>query len=162
MTKAAVNPPATAETLYESDFYAWTQMQADLLRARRFGDLDLENLIDEVASVGASEKREIRSRLTVLITHLLKWKYQPGARSSSWRGTIDEQRASLDDLLIASPSLRRYPFEVFDSCYLSGRLKAAKETGIDFTLFSTSPPLTAEQVLDEGYFPKEPDLMDQS
>lgn len=159
MMKAALKPPTSAEDdLYERDFYAWTQAQADLLRARRFAELDLENLIDEVASVGASEKREIRSRLTVLITHLLKWKFQPGARSSSWSGTIVEQRTSLDDVLAASPSLRRYPAEVFLTCYLSGRLKAADQTGIDFTLFPDVPPFTIEQTLDAGFLPPEPDL----
>ena len=71
-------------SLYESDFYTWTQEQARLLRERRFDDLDLENLIDEVASVGSSEKREIRDRLKILLTYLLKWKFQPGLRGNSW------------------------------------------------------------------------------
>jgi hypothetical protein len=70
-------------SLYESDFFTWTQEQARLLRERRFDDLDLDNLVDEVESVGSSEKREIRSRLVILIGHLLKWKFQPGGRGSS-------------------------------------------------------------------------------
>ena len=162
MTEAASTPLPAKDTLYTSDFYTWTQVQADILRARRFGDLDIENLIDEVASVGASEKREIRSRLAVLITHLLNWTYQPGARSSSWRGTIDQQRTALDDIVSASPSLRWYPSEVFEACYRTGHLEAAEQTGIDFTLFAERPPFTIEQTRDDGYVPKEPDLMDQS
>ena len=79
---------ARPNSLYESDFYTWTQEQARLLRERRFDELDLENLVDEVESVGSSEKREIRSRLVVLIGHLLKWKFQPGGRGSSWSDTI--------------------------------------------------------------------------
>ncbi|MCJ2123076.1 DUF29 domain-containing protein [Methylobacterium sp. J-077] len=161
MAKAALKPQRT-EGLYETDFFLWTQAQADLLRARRFDELDLEHLIDEVASVGASDKREIRSRLTVLLTHLLKWKYQPGLRSSGWKGAIAEQRAGLADLLAASPSLRRYPGEVFAMCYLSGRRKASEQTGIDFTLFPEQPPFTLENVLADGFLPKEPDLIDQS
>lgn len=161
MTKLAADAPPRAG-LYERDFYAWTQEQAELLRQRRWEDLDLENLIEEVRSVGGSEKREIRNRLIVIVTHLLKWKYQPGARSSAWRGSIDEQRDQLHAVLKDSPSLRRYPAAVFDDMYLSGRLKASKQTGIDFTLFPEEPPFTVEQALDDDFLPKEPDLYDQS
>src|SRR2546428_13059372 len=97
---------APPNTLYETDFFAWTQEQARLLRERRWDDLDLENLVDEVESVGGSERREIRNRLTVLLGHLLKWKYQPGHRGPSWTGTIFEQRGQLADVLRDSPSLR--------------------------------------------------------
>jgi hypothetical protein len=159
MSKPARRPPE-ADELYEVDFYLWTQAQADLLRARRFDELDLEHLIDEVASVGVSDKREIRSRLAVLLTHLLKWTYQPGLRSSSWRGTIVEQRGGLAELLNASPSLRRYPGEIFAMCYLTARLKAAEQTGIDFTLFPEHPPFSIEQALDDRFLPREPDLID--
>ena len=162
MTKVVLKPPPKADDLYEADFYLWTQAQADLLRQRRFDELDLENLIDEVASVGGSERREVRSRLIVLITHLLKWKYQPGDRSSGWMGTIDEQRDGLQQVLKESPSLGRLPAELFDRCYRSARLDAAKQTGIDFTLFPEAPPFTIEQMLDERFLPKEPDLLDQS
>ena len=160
MPNRLADPAANA--LYERDFFEWTQQQARQLREKRFADLDLENLIDEVASVGASEKREIRSRLKVLLAHLLKWKFQPGARSSGWRGTIDHQRDEVGGLIADSPSLRAYPAEVFADCYLAARLSAAKDTGIDFTLFPERPPFTLEQVLDGGFFPKQPDLLDQS
>lgn len=151
-----------SNALYERDLYEWTQQQARLLQERRFADLDLDNLVEEVRSVGGSEKREIENRLKVLIMHLLKWKYQPGRRSTGWSGTIDEQRSRLARVLAASPSLSTYPAEVFELSYLSGRLKAAKETGIDFTLFPEQPPFSIEQVLDPEFLPKEPDLYDQS
>lgn len=153
---------APRNDLYEADFYAWTQEQARLLRERRFDDLDLENLIDEVESVGTSDKRQIQSRLKVILAHLLKWKYQPGARSSAWRGTIREQRARLAGVVEDSPSLRSHPATVFELAYLSARLLASKETGIDFTLFPEKPPFTLEQALDDDFLPKEPDLYDQS
>src|SRR5436190_13283481 len=89
-------------SLYESDFFTWTQEQARLLRERRFDDLDLDNLVDEVASVGSSEKREIRNRLKVLLTHLLKWKFQPGFRGNSWSNTIWEQRENIEDIITTS------------------------------------------------------------
>ena len=161
MSKAASKPPPAADP-YEGDFYLWTQAQAELLRARRFDELDLESLIDEVASVGGSEKREIESRLTVLLGHLLKWKYQPGARTNSWSATLFEQRTRIALILRASPSLKRHPAGAFEASYLSGRLLASRDTGIDFTLFPQKPPFTVAQTLDLDYLPKEPDLLDQS
>ena len=161
MTKLAADAPPRID-LYEHDFYAWTQEQAQLLRERRWDKLDLENLAEEVRSVGGSEKREIRNRLVKLIAHLLKWKYQPGARSPNWGGTIREQRRGIRAVLRDSPSLRRYPNEVFEEQYLGARLEASAETGIDFTLFPEEPPFTVEQALDDDFLPKEPDLYDQS
>jgi hypothetical protein len=90
---------ARPNNLYETDFYAWTQEQARLLRERRFDDLDLDNLVDEVASVGSSEKREIGSRLKNLLTHLLKWKFQPCFRGNSWSRTIWERRQNITDII---------------------------------------------------------------
>ena len=73
-----------------------------------------------------------------------------------------EQRIRIERILKSSPSLKRYPAEVFSECYLSARLEAARETGIDFTLFPEESPFTIEQTLDQTYFPKEPGLLDQS
>ena len=148
---------------YEEDFFLWTQEQARLLQERQFDELDLDHLVEEVRGVGRSERSEIENRLVVLVAHLLKWRQQPGHRSSGWRGTIAEQRRRLARVLQASPSLKDYPAEVFqDFAYLSARLEAAKDTGIDFTLFPELPPFTVEQVLDDDFLPKEPDLYDQS
>ena len=157
-------PAAIRNTsLYEEDFFLWTQEQAKLLEEKRFDELDLGNLVDEVGGVGRSERSQIEHRLTVLVAHLLKWRTQPGARSTGWQGTIIEQRTRLARILKDSPSLKHYPAEVFEKfCYLSARLRASKETGIDFTLFPETPPFTVEQVLDDGFLPKEPDLYDQS
>jgi hypothetical protein len=153
---------ARRNDLYVTDFFEWTQEQARLLRERRFEDLDLENLIDEVESVGGSDKREIESRLVVLIAHLLKWKYRPGARSPCWSGTIREQRRRIGYVLRDSPSLRSHPSLVFSDQYLGARLAAAAETGIDYTLFPEQCPFTADEVLDDDFWPKQPDLYDQS
>lgn len=161
MSKLAVKPPRAAD-LYEVDFHLWTIEQARLLRERRFTELDLPNLIDEVESVGESQKQEIEIRLDSLIAHLVKWRFQPGQRSSGWEGTIREQRRRLARLLRGSPSLRRYPAEVFEDCYLSGRLLASKETGIDVALFPDAPPFTVEQALSDDFLPKEVGLLDQS
>jgi hypothetical protein len=93
---AAMN---AAETLYEHDFHAWTEEQARLLRAGLTAEADLAHIAEEIESLGASERRELESRLKVLLQHLLKWQYRPKARSTGWAGTIAEQRDQLDTLL---------------------------------------------------------------
>jgi hypothetical protein len=154
MNEVETKPPTN--DLYEIDFYAWTQEQARLLRERRWSELDLENLIDEVASVGGTEKREIRNRMIVLVSHLLKWKYQPGHRGPSWRRTIREQRRQLADIVKTSPSLAGYVKQQVVQRYLGATVDAANETGIATGLFPEECPFTAEQVLDFDFYPEDP------
>jgi uncharacterized protein DUF29 len=153
MSKVATKPPAN--DLYATDFYTWTQEQARLLRERRWDDLDLDNLVDEVESVGRSDKRQIESRLEILLAHLLKWRFQPGGRGASWVGTIFEQRRRLIGILEESPSLREFEQrEVFNS-YPAAKLLAAKETGIALGVFPDKCPFTPNQVLDLEYYPED-------
>jgi len=158
MTKIAEKPPANQ--LFETDFFLWTQEQARLLREKRWNDLDLENLAEEVRSVGGSEKKEIRSRLDVLLMHLLKWTYQPGKRTPSWQTTIRRQRIDLQGVLDDSPSLRPYIKQVFSDRYPSARLLAEDETGIAFDLFPEECPFTLEEVMDSKYLPDEPGILE--
>jgi hypothetical protein len=153
MGKTITKPPVN--DLYETDFYVWTQEQARLLREKRWDDLDLANLVEEVEGVGGSEKREIRNRLTKLLAHLLKWQYQPGYRGPSWRATIRDQRRELAEIVHDSPSLRSYVDKQVQERYLSGRLEAAHETGIAFGLFPEACPFTSEQVLDLEFWPED-------
>ncbi|PPK18774.1 DUF29 domain-containing protein, partial [Staphylococcus haemolyticus] len=80
------------QNLYETDFYAWTQKQANLLRHQQWNQLDLSNLIEEIESLGKQQRAELRNRWSVLIAHLLKWEYQLEKRSRSWLNTIRIQR----------------------------------------------------------------------
>ncbi|MDJ0680442.1 MAG: DUF29 domain-containing protein [Xenococcaceae cyanobacterium MO_167.B52] len=91
---------------YQTDFYAWTQQQAELLRNKKIEQLDWSNLAEEIEDMGRSEKRQLESRLEVLIMHLLKWQFQPNLRSRSWQLTIKEQRLRLEKLLAENPSLK--------------------------------------------------------
>ena len=91
---------------YDKDFYSWTQEQAELLKNGRFSELDIDNLIEEVESMGRSEKRELESRLTILLLHLLKWKYQEVRRGRSWQLSIDEQRIQFEETLDENPGLK--------------------------------------------------------
>jgi hypothetical protein len=143
-------------SLYENDFFTWTQEQARLLREHRFGELDLDNLIDEVESVGGSEKREIRNRLEVLFAHLLKWKFQPGLRGASWRRTIRQQREAIAEIVEASPSLRAYPLRVIGTAYTGATVVASEETGIRITVFPEECPFSVEQTLDLRFLPEDP------
>ena len=147
---------APPNTLYEVDFYAWTQEQAQLLRERRFNDLDLDNLVDEVESVGSSEKREIRSRLKVLLTHLLKWKFQPGLRGNSWRRTIHEQRENIADIVESSPSLRSYLLKAAHAAYVGATVAASEETGLAIGIFPEENPFSSEEMFDPEFLPENP------
>ena len=143
-----------ANELYQTDFYSWTQEQARLLRERRFDDLDLDNLVDEVASVGASEKREIRRRLKVLIAHLLKWRFQPGLRGNSWRRTIRQQRDTIADIVETSPSLRSYVLQAIPAAYNGATVTAAEETGLAIGIFPAECPFDADEILNPEFFPE--------
>ena len=77
---------------YHQDYYGWTQEQANLIKAGKFSDLDIENLIEEIEDMGKTERREVTSRMTIVLLHLLKWTYQPERRGKSWKRSIDIQR----------------------------------------------------------------------
>ena len=94
--------------LYERDFYAWTREQAELLRAGKISEADLENIAEEIDSMGKTEKRELISRLTILLLHLAKWRFQQGLRGRSWRLSIEGQRLDIADLIDDNPSLKPY------------------------------------------------------
>lgn len=140
-------------TTYQQDFYQWTQEQAGHLKAGRLSGLDIENLIEEIEAMGRSEKRALDSRLTVLLMHLLKWKYQPIYRGRSWELTIKGQRLKVQSLLKDNPSLKPQLSALIGSAYESARIDASKETGIDETQFPETCPWTFEQIIDSGFFP---------
>ncbi|MBE5204586.1 DUF29 domain-containing protein [Pectobacterium sp. FL60-S17] len=96
----------TIHTRYETDVVAWSNEQAELLRSGKFSEIDCENIAEEIADVGKSEQRELANRMAVLIAHLLKWKYQPERRGSSWEKTIKAQRKDVAYALKESPSLK--------------------------------------------------------
>ncbi|TGE01703.1 DUF29 domain-containing protein [Methylobacterium nonmethylotrophicum] len=144
----------------ETDYFLWTQAQAALIRAGRWAVLDREALAEEIADLGGSQKSEIRSRLTILLHHLLKWEFQPQQRKYGWRATIVEQRVNLDDLVTMSPSLRGWPAEVVGKAYRLARVRAADETGLPERSFPPDCPYTLADILDERFYPgpEEPDV----
>jgi Domain of unknown function DUF29 len=146
------------ESLYETDFYQWTQTQAAALRHKDLAALDLDHLAEEIESLGASDRRAIRSHLTVLTQHLLKLVYQPqerGTRGAGWRISIRNARRQIELILNDSPSLRGFLPEAIDWAYRHGRVDAADETGLPLTIFPETCPWPMEQVLDEDFWPEE-------
>src|SRR5437868_2639214 len=110
--------------LYEQDFLAWTEDQADALRRRSVNELDWENLLEEVESLGRQERNELRSHLIVLLVHLLKWRVQPDRRTRSWALSIAEQRREAERLLGENPSLRPISGDILADAYPIARLRA--------------------------------------
>ena len=139
---------------YETDFYAWTQHQTNLLRDEEFEELDLPNLIEELAAMARRERRELISSLIGLLGHLLKWQVQGDLRSRSWQNTIRTQRLEIALLLADSPSLRALLEEFVASAYPQARDVASKETDLLRPRFPESCPYTVEQILADNFFPE--------
>lgn len=143
--------------LYENDYLQWIENTVDRLKNRDFENIDLENLIEEIETLGRSEKRELESRLTILLMHLLKYKYQSSKRSNSWRFTIREQRLRILKSFKDSPSLKNYFQNIFSEIYSDARALAADETGLNIDTFSKNSPFNIEFVLNYDWLPEAED-----
>jgi hypothetical protein len=144
-----MNEPSTTKSLYDRDFSEWLFEQAALLRAGRFDQLDVPNLVEEIEDLGKSQRRALLNRLRVLLVHLLKLRYQPTKRTGSWLGTVREQRFRLRRLFKESPSLRRFAREDVESAYQEARLIASDQTGLPPDTFPAECPFAIDSVLDD-------------
>lgn len=140
--------------LYDEDFFAWTVEQARLLRAGEFAAIDVDNLAEEIESMGRRDRRELKSRLSVLVMHLLKWSKQPGLRSRSWSATIREQRRQIEQILDESPSLRPFINEALVEVYDGARESAIAETGLADDTFPATCPFSFDEVLARAFLPE--------
>jgi len=144
-----------AANLYDRDFAEWAARNAALLRQRRFDEADVEHVAEEIEDMGKRDRREVSNRLKVLIVQLFKWAAQPARRDgSTWSATIDERRPELDEIFEQSPSLRRYADQ--DMARIHGRAVklAARETGLEPSVFTQECPYTLDQLLDINYLPR--------
>jgi len=141
--------------LYETDFYAWTQKQAEFLRDHAWSQLDLANLIEEIESLGKQQRAELRNRLCILIGHLLKWEYQSNRRSRSWLNTIRVQRMDTLELLAENPSLKAYLQECLQKAYQKGVLLAVGETNLPMKTFPPDCCYSLEEILRDHFYPGE-------
>jgi hypothetical protein len=140
--------------LYDTDFYAWAHEQARLLREGKIAAADIAHIVEELESLGRTEKRELVSRLTVLLTHLLEWAFQPNLRSRSWRLTIETQRDDVVDHLADNPSLKARLDELLAKAYRRARREAELETGLAESAFPVSCPWTFAQIVDPDFWPE--------
>ncbi|MGL4497734.1 MAG: DUF29 domain-containing protein [Planktothrix sp.] len=139
-------------TTHEQDFYAWTQEQSQLLKTGQLHQIDWQNIAEEIEDMGRSEKRQLDSRLELLIMHLLKWQFQPNLRSRSWQLTIKEQRLRLQKLLQKNPSLEPNLTEAIEDVYPLATLSAERETGL--SLFPETCPYTLTEILSLEFLPE--------
>ncbi|BAY77543.1 hypothetical protein NIES25_40060 [Nostoc linckia NIES-25] len=143
------------ETLYEQDFYAWVEQTAALLQSHQWDTLDLEHLIEEVVDLGKSQQRALQSALRLVLSHLLKWKYQSERRSQSWQVTITRERLNIEELLQESPSLRRFlnDAEWINATYQRARREAMVETDLSEENFAIACPFSVNEILDLDFYP---------
>ena len=146
---------STLSELYEQDLYAWTLRTTELLRQRRFDELDVEHLAEELETMSRCDRHELISHLKKLLGHLLKWQFQPHYRSSSWHGSIVEQRLRVNDLLQFNPSLKPFLAEAMTMAYPDAVTLAVRETGLLQQTFPKHCPYDALQFLEDNFFPEQ-------
>lgn len=138
---------------YERDLHQWLMSSAHLMRQRSFNEVDAEQIAEELEAMGKRERRELISRLTILLAHLLKWQYQPARRTRSWQNTLAIQRSELSDLLEDSPSLRYELEQTIDRAYERAKLIAEDETGPEAAIFPQECPYALEDITDPTFLP---------
>ncbi|NEO92838.1 MAG: DUF29 domain-containing protein [Moorea sp. SIO3G5] len=138
-------------SLYQQDFYAWTQQQAQALKHKQFSELDWQHLEEEIKALGRQEYRELVSRLCVLLGHLLKWQYQPEHRSRSWFLSIREQRRAIKRHLRQNPSLKSRRSEAMIDGYEAGIDLALRETNLPLRTFPEACLYSFEEVIQDTF-----------
>jgi hypothetical protein len=136
----------TLADLYLADETAWLDAMAELIRANRADELDYEHLAEYLEDMAIRDRREVKSRLAILMAHILKWNYQKEKRTSSWRGTITVQRQELADLTERGV-LRNHAEQILAKAYADAVEQAASETGLPVETFPGECPWTFESVL---------------
>lgn len=140
--------PQPDDAGYDQDFYSWALRQAELLRAGRYGELDIPNIAEELETLGREQFNALVSALRVLTMHMLKWDYQPEKRSRSWIVTIVVQRNEFADCLADNPGLKPRLDEALERAYRRARIEASAETGLDLNQFPPTCPYDLATLLD--------------
>jgi hypothetical protein len=144
---------AGSDSNYDRDFYAWANEQAALLRAGKIAEADLAHIAEEIESMGKTEKRELVSRLTVLLLHLLKWRFQPELRGTNWRLSVEEQRLQVASHLADNPSLKSLLNAAIADSYRLAVIGARRETGLDAAIFPATCPWSFDQMMNDDFWP---------
>ena len=139
--------------IYQTDFQAWTKEQIEILRNQEWHKLDLENLIEEIDTLGRQQRQELRNRLAILIGHLLKWQYQSEKRSRSWLATIRVQRRDILRLIKENPSLQAYLEEAILEAYDNAKDLAMGETDLPEETFPKECHFVSPEILNQDFYP---------
>jgi len=145
-----------ASSLYDNDFYGWAQQQAQALRQRRFDALDMDNLIEEIESIGRGEIRLLENHLTVLFMDFLQWKFQPERRGQHLKADIMRERRKIAHHLKENESLNALLTDVLDDAYSCSIFMAARETGMPLETFPSRCPWTFEEIMHTDVWPEAP------
>ena len=137
--------------IYDRDFVAWADEQALLIEQKRFAELDIVNLVEEVKDLGNRHRDALESQLIRLLMHLLKWDYQPDKRSKSWGSTIKEARKQIKRLIKKHPVLKVHLEASLAECYQDAREDASDETELSLDTFPLICPYSVEEILNKEY-----------
>jgi hypothetical protein len=143
----------TVNPKYEEDVYGWATHTAELLRSNKMDEVDFDSIIEEIESLGRSEKGQLINRLSLILSHLLKWQYQPARKTRSWDLTIKENRRRFKNILKDNPSLKSKLDEILDDAYYYAKLEAGKETSIDESTFPEVCPYSFEEITSDEFYP---------
>lgn len=154
LSDATLSDASELAALYERDYLAWIEATLQRLSQQDYEHLDWDNLVEEIADMGRSEKRRIESNLMIVLVHLLKWQYQPERRSRSWNASIVEHRIRVKKNLKYSPSLKPFIEEEFLDIYDDAIKIAVAETQLRLETFPIDCPYTIDQVLDDSFLPE--------
>jgi hypothetical protein len=142
-----------ATSTYDEDWVLWIDAQVRLMSEKRFSELDIENLVEELDGMKKQYAHELDSRLTVLIMHLLKCQYQKNYPQNKWRSTLIEQRRRISLLVASAPSMRAQLLPFAHACYPTARRRAALETRLALEALPAQLPYSIEQILDQDFTP---------
>jgi hypothetical protein len=154
METAMSSLKAHSQTLYETDYLQWIETIVEKLQSQDYANVDWENLIEEIADMGRSERRSFKSNLIVILVHLLKWQFQPEKRSGRRHRSIIEHRRRVKEALDDSPSLKSYLESIFAECYAQAIKQAKAETGLPVESFPVVCPYQLPEVTNDEFLPQ--------
>jgi hypothetical protein len=155
----------TTSTLYDRDYQLWLENTINQLRRGDFQTVDWQNLLEELADFGKSERRALESLLTRLLEHLLKltyWQSQRDYNQAGWKKEIRNFRIQIKKILKDSPSLKLYLREILPECYLDARNLLIDETQLDASIFPLEVLASLEEILDQNWLPDWVDISNDS
>lgn len=141
------------QKLFEEDETAWREATIANLAAGKLNEVDFVNVAVSLIEMSKSEQRSVRSHVIVLMTHLLKWKWQPKKRSRSWASSIANGQLELEGLLYNEKGkesvLARYALDHIDRWFQRAVKRAAQETKLPVKHFPSENPFTLKKLFKE-------------